>query len=213
MKFSRSIQSKFLCSSFCLVGAAVSLFGGERGGWPEVARPNLELSFYEEAPDGYLEERALLRCEGFSLLFSVTRSWRTSEGVSPRFSACLESVKNPEVTLGISVFEQGEFLPGLSDSSWSAYLDSLKGAEPAAEIQFLHHSEERSEPPFILDSVYRQVDYVQAGKAGKRLKTREVFAEIRGKLFVFTFLGPEQLIDEHRQRHNLLLTRMSLIEP
>ncbi|MBK1880385.1 hypothetical protein [Pelagicoccus mobilis] len=172
----------------------------------------MQAEFFTESPDGYLEERAVLQCEEFDLIFSVTKRWQAADEFSDRFSFVFESLRHEGVYLGVAEFELSEFLPDLSQEVWDAYVRGLKKAEPKVEITFSHFSLERSEPPIILNSVYRQIDYVERLALGDSRKTREIFALIRDRLVVFSFWGDEEILDQNRRAHNLLLTRMDLLE-
>jgi len=212
MNVCKCLKTRALSYAFCFGSLATVGWTEDAVRWPPEARPVIEADFFTESPDGYLEERALLICGDFDLLLSVTKNWKRGTSSDPRFSFVFESVKNPEVSLGVSVFKPGEFLSDLSEDSWAAYLESLKSEKPEVNITFTHHSKVSPEPPIILNSEYRQIDYVEELAGEERRKVREIFAMIRGNLYVFSFMGPESLIDERRRWHNLMLSRMSLLE-
>ncbi len=179
--------------------------------WPEAARQDVQVEFYVENTDGFDERRALLRYQELRLVLDTGKQWSHSPRDSEKFSVKLTDRLAEGVSLRIAIFEAGEFFSNLeSDEEWSTYVDSVRGSKVAPEVTYLQYSKESMEPPFILNSVYRQLDYVSSTEDGIRMKTREIFAEIESRLFVFVFSGEEQVVDSLRERHNLLLSRLDL---
>lgn len=198
-----------LCAHFCLnscQGENLELIL-----WPEAPRPKIQVEFYVENSDGFDERRALLKYEDLSFILDTGKQWNEATLVGRDFSAGLIDSGAESVSLYIAVFEGSEFLSDLRDADeWMSYLDGVRASKPGREITFTHFSEEGFRPPYILNSVSRQLDYVFLGENGSSMKVREIFAEIEGRLFVFVFSGIQSEIEKSRERHDTLLSRLDL---
>ena len=131
---------------------------------------------------------------------------------NPRYSVSLKDKSDPKLTFSLSRFAPEEFLSSLDDQNWNAYITFLENDIPPKSVTFQHDSRVSRASPIVLDKSYRQVEYEYTLSDGALAKNREIFAFIKGDLFVFSFKGPKAKVDAFKNRNNLTISRMDFFE-
>ncbi len=179
--------------------------------WPAEPRPRMGIDFIEVQIDGPIEYRKLFDCAKFKLMMEDNGEWEKSSSRTPRYSVIMTDKDDPSLTFGISRFLESEFISDLSADEWNPYIEYLKTDVVPITITYQHYSKESRAAPMIPGNNFRQVDYEYALANEEVGKTREIFAFIEGELLVFIFSGTKEKIDSMRNSHNLMLSRMDLI--
>ncbi|MGK0239414.1 MAG: hypothetical protein ACI92G_002889 [Candidatus Pelagisphaera sp.] len=180
--------------------------------WPTEPRRAIEAEALEVQVDGPIEERTVFNCSDFKLIIENNGSWEKLVTANPRYSVSLKDKADPKLIFSLSRFAPEEFLSSLDDQNWNAYIAFLESDVPQKNVTLQHDSRITRASPIVLDKTYRQVEYEYTLSDGTLGKIREIFAFIKGDLFVFSFSGPKAKIDSFKNRHNLTISRMNFFE-
>ena len=100
----------------------------------------------------------------------------------------------------------------LDNENWNAYIAFLKNDISPKSVTSQHDRRVTRPSPIDLDKSYMQVEYEYTLSDGTFGKNREIFAFIKGDLFLFSFKGPKVKVDGFKNWHNLTISRMNFFE-
>ena len=180
--------------------------------WPSEPRQQIGVEALDVQIDGPLEKRTVFNCSNFKLIIENNGNWEKMAKTNPRYSVSLKDKSDLKLTFSLSRFAPEEFLSSLDDQNWNAYITFLENDIPPKSVTFQHDSRVSRASPIVLDKSYRQVEYEYTLSDGALAKNREIFAFIKGDLFVFSFKGPKAKVDAFKNRHNLTISRMDFFE-
>ncbi|EDY82661.1 hypothetical protein VDG1235_2284 [Verrucomicrobiia bacterium DG1235] len=177
--------------------------------WPQTPRPALGAMEYRTTFDGISVPMLLLQLDKLSFELSKRKSLKIRKSSSPRYSGELSDERIPGVSIGLSIFNQGEFLEDLSDQSWESYKAGLMIDKPGIEIVFENSNIESPATPYVFGQTFRQIAYEQV-TANMTIKRREIFAKVGDRLLVITMSGTKDSIDQNWSSSEQLISEMSL---
>lgn len=176
--------------------------------WPAEPRPQLGATSFHIQFDGVAVPMILIQVEGISFELANRSTLQISPTKSARYSGELTDSRLSGVSMGISVFKKGEFLPDLSEESWAAYKESFAIDKPNVEIVLENSNIDQAITPYIFGEQFRQIAYQQETPRGT-IKRREIFAFLGDTLLVFTVNGSKTSVDTHWTAVEHLIGEMS----
>lgn len=177
--------------------------------WPIEPRPKLGATSYFTDFDGISVPMYRFQGDGISFELASRRSLRVRQANSNRYSGELTDSRIPGVSLGVSIFREGEFLSDLSEESWDAYKASLAIDKPDVQVVLENSNIDQPTTPYVFGAKFRQIVYEQKTSRGI-IKRREIFAFVGTNLLVFTITGTKESVDKNWTSVEHLIGEMSL---
>ncbi len=176
--------------------------------WPQEPRPELSTTSFYTKFDGIDVPMYLIQSDKLRFEIANRQTLRINKTSSSRYSGELIDSQVPGISLGISVFKQGEFLPDLSEESWAAYKKGLLIEKPNIEIVLDNSNIDQPITPYVFGKKFRQVAYEQETQRAV-IKRREIFAFVGPNLLVFTITGTKENVDRNWSSVEHLIGEMS----
>ena len=177
--------------------------------WPQEQRPKLGTTSFYANFDGIHVPMYRIQSDRLSFELANRKTLRVTPPSSSRYSGHLTDSRIPNVSLGISVFKKGEFLPDLSEESWTAYKAGLLIDKPNIDVVLENTNIGQAKTPYIFGKQFRQIVYEQKTSRGI-IKRRELFAFVGSNLLVFTINGTKESIDQNWNAVEHLIGEMTL---
>ncbi|MDQ8186904.1 hypothetical protein [Pelagicoccus sp. SDUM812002] len=177
--------------------------------WPKSARPELSTRSSFDNFDGIHVPMLLVQSSDLSFELANRENLRINRPSSSRYSGEITDTQLPGITIGLSLFKGGEFLPDLSEVSWSAYRKGLLIEKPYIEIVLENTNIGQAITPYVFGKQFRQIVYQLETTRGL-VKRREIFCFVGSNLVVFTISGTKQSVDLHWTAVENLISELSL---
>lgn len=177
--------------------------------WPATPRPNLAFSSYYSDFDGILVPMYSVRSGKLSFELSNRKTVSIQNSSSTRYSGEIRDSQAPGVVMGLSIFNLKEFLPDLSDESWTAYKTGLVADKPNVKLVFENSNIDSPTTPYVFGKKFRQIAYELDSDQGV-VKRREIFAIVGENLLVFTINGTKASVDQTWIKVEHLISEMTL---
>lgn len=177
--------------------------------WPQTPRPKTVAMPINTMFDGYPVSILSLQTRETSLELVKREPFSLVPASSSRYSVEIVNRNWPNVYLGLSFFDKGEFLSDLSEKSWLAYKAGLELQRPDAQIVFESSNIDGPATPYVFGAKFRQIAYeIQSGP--EVAKKREIFAFLGDRLLVVSVTGVKADVDQSWTRLDQFVSEMSL---
>lgn len=159
--------------------------------WPESDRPQLRYTVEEISFDGGIIRVGHLVGPSINWETYFPLHWERTENTDGRFSLLLRYKNDAQVFFAISVFDEKEFLPDLSEENWSRFRSGLGEGKEEFTIQAETSSlEEEGEGPYIMGNPTRTILYSWTGARRSQNAEFDIFFKDGKTLIAFRLIGP-----------------------
>lgn len=176
--------------------------------WPKEARPKLSTTSFYTNFDGIAVPMYRMQSDALSFELANRKTLRVRPPSSNRYSGELTDSRIPGVSLGVSVFKKGEFLPDLTEKTWSAYKAGLLIDKPNIDVVLENTNIGQAMTPYIFGEKFRQIVYERKTSRGT-IKRREIFAIVGPNLLVFSVNGTKETVEQNWTSIEQLIGEMS----